>query len=260
MHDGTQSLTDREKETLRLLLVGHDAKSIARALGLSVHTVNERLRDARRKLGVSSSREAARLLARADANTPNFLVDKPLGVAGGSVGAEGQLRQRRGVGLFLAWLGGGALVMSIVIAGFVLLSTLHAGHETQTPVAPDQDASMPSANEADALGAGAGRQWAQLLDGQRWDEAWGAAGTIFKAQSSQAGWPSIIQPVRQPLGPVTSRVFHGVKKAGSLPGAPSGDYEIIEFATNFANKPGAIETVVLAREGSAWKVNGYFIR
>ena len=44
-------LSEREKEALRLLLVGHDAKSIATMLGLSVHTINDRLRDARRKLG-----------------------------------------------------------------------------------------------------------------------------------------------------------------------------------------------------------------
>lgn len=60
--DGYGSLTDKEKQTLRLILRGHDAKSTARHLGLSVHTVNERLREARRKLAVSSSREAARLL------------------------------------------------------------------------------------------------------------------------------------------------------------------------------------------------------
>ena len=53
-------MNEREKEALRLLLVGHDAKSIANTLGLSVYTINDRLRDARRKLGVSSSREAAR--------------------------------------------------------------------------------------------------------------------------------------------------------------------------------------------------------
>ena len=57
-----QTLTEKEKETLRLLVDGHDAKSMARQLGLSVHTINERLRDARRKMAVSSSREAARKL------------------------------------------------------------------------------------------------------------------------------------------------------------------------------------------------------
>ena len=45
-----QAPTEKEKQTLRLIVRGHDAKSLARHLGLSVHTVNERLRDARRKL------------------------------------------------------------------------------------------------------------------------------------------------------------------------------------------------------------------
>jgi len=56
-----RALTE-EKQTLRLILRRHDAKSAARNLGLSVHTINERLRDARRKMAVSSSCEAARLL------------------------------------------------------------------------------------------------------------------------------------------------------------------------------------------------------
>ena len=76
MRDRLDTLTDREKETLRLLLAGHDAKSIARAQDLSVHTVNERLRDARRKLGVASSREAARQLAEAGSAPPDFLGDQ----------------------------------------------------------------------------------------------------------------------------------------------------------------------------------------
>ncbi len=77
-HD-VSALLEREKDVLRLLLVGHDAKSIARHLDLSTHIVNERLRDARRKLGVGSSREAARLLAQAEADNPKKFGDKDFG-------------------------------------------------------------------------------------------------------------------------------------------------------------------------------------
>src|SRR3954469_16734478 len=63
---GGWALTEKEKQTLSLIVRGHDAKSTARSLGLSVHTINERLRDARRKMAVSSSREAARLLLQAE--------------------------------------------------------------------------------------------------------------------------------------------------------------------------------------------------
>jgi DNA-binding CsgD family transcriptional regulator len=56
-------LTDKEREILRLLAGGHTVKSIAAQLGRSEASINERLREARRKTGVGSSRELARQLA-----------------------------------------------------------------------------------------------------------------------------------------------------------------------------------------------------
>ncbi len=55
-------LNDNELEILHLPANGHTAKSIASSLGRSDTDVHERLRDARRKTGVGSSRELARLL------------------------------------------------------------------------------------------------------------------------------------------------------------------------------------------------------
>lgn len=56
------ALTDKELEILRLLTAGHTVKSIAARLGRSEASINERLRDARRKTGVGSSRALARYL------------------------------------------------------------------------------------------------------------------------------------------------------------------------------------------------------
>ena len=56
-------LTEREVAILRLLASGHTAKTIAVQLDCSEASVNERLRDARRKTGVGSSRELARMLS-----------------------------------------------------------------------------------------------------------------------------------------------------------------------------------------------------
>jgi DNA-binding CsgD family transcriptional regulator len=55
-------LNEAERRVLRLLGEGHTAKSIATALDSTEAAVNERLREARRKTGVGSSRELARLL------------------------------------------------------------------------------------------------------------------------------------------------------------------------------------------------------
>ena len=55
-------LNARELDVLRLLAEGHTIKTIAAQLARSEASINERLRDARRKTGVGSSRELARLL------------------------------------------------------------------------------------------------------------------------------------------------------------------------------------------------------
>jgi len=55
-------LNESERRVLYLLAEGHTAKTVAREMSLTPAAVNERLREARRKTGVGSSRELARLL------------------------------------------------------------------------------------------------------------------------------------------------------------------------------------------------------
>ncbi|HEV2595216.1 MAG TPA: DUF4019 domain-containing protein [Sphingomicrobium sp.] len=106
----------------------------------------------------------------------------------------------------------------------------------------------------------AAKGWVRLIDAQRWEESWVAAGALFKSRVPELRWASTIEPVRQPLGAVSSRNVKSVTRSKSLPGAPDGDYEVVQFQTQFANKADATETVVLSREASGWKVDGYFIR
>lgn len=67
---GIERLTERQKEILRLLSCGHDAKSAAAELGISVYTVNDHLSEARKHLGASNSRTAARLFANFEGALP----------------------------------------------------------------------------------------------------------------------------------------------------------------------------------------------
>lgn len=256
MNTGIHALSEREKDTLRLLLNGHDAKSIARNLGLSVHTVNDRLRDARRKLGVSSSREAARRLAEFEQGSPNFLGGKQIGVAGNGLNLlwSDQPDYRQGRAKALTWLLGGILMMSLVIAAVLISSNFAGGSGTRAVDSP----ATATASQSDA--AISALKWVALVDLQKWEQSWSSAGTIFKSQVTAATWAASVQPVRKPLGAVTTRTFQSATKHSSLPGAPSGEYEMVEFKTSFANKKNAVETVVLVRESSGWKVIGYFVR
>jgi hypothetical protein len=95
---------------------GHDIKSIARELAISTSATNERLRSARAKLGVSSSREAARILTVQE-NSPNFRVDRLSGL----VTSGDASHPRRTV---LLWSG---VIMAITIAtGLALMAIVGA--------------------------------------------------------------------------------------------------------------------------------------
>lgn len=118
MVEDYRALTDKEKQTLRLLLEGYDAKSIARHLGLSVHTINERLRDARRKLAVSSSKEAARRLRDFEETAPETIGDGQIGAAERAP-IDQEMAQPRAKPLsrqHAIWVIGGLVMISFVVA------------------------------------------------------------------------------------------------------------------------------------------------
>jgi DNA-binding CsgD family transcriptional regulator len=65
-----QGLSEKEIECLELVATNHTSKEIARSLGVSPHTVDQRMRSAQRKLGVTSRAEAARLFVATTAHNP----------------------------------------------------------------------------------------------------------------------------------------------------------------------------------------------
>lgn len=74
------NLNEKEKEVLNLLLLGHDAKTAAQEVGVTPNVINERLRSARQKLQVTSSKAAARMLAEQEGLPPKFFVPKNIGI------------------------------------------------------------------------------------------------------------------------------------------------------------------------------------
>lgn len=65
----------------------------------------------------------------------------------------------------------------------------------------------------------------------------------------------------QPTGRCSSRNDRSATYTRILPGAPEGEYVVVQFNTTFENKAQAIETVAAAldRDGT-WRVAGYFIK
>ncbi|AQA00137.1 hypothetical protein BWQ93_17920 [Sphingopyxis sp. QXT-31] len=241
---GIHALTEKEKETLRLLVSGYDAKSMARHLGLSVHTVNERLRDARRKLAVSSSREAARQLRDIEHRDPQILGDKALGEAAAAPGVEQPTAsvEARRMGRRSGWIAGG-LFMSFALA---LLAFASMSGSADAPAAP------PATAAADSPAVAAARDWFTLVDKGDWNASWEATGQSFRAMNSVETWARVASQVQGPLGAVKARTLLSEE---TVPAPPYG-YQLVKFRTDYTNKPGAIETLSLVHEGGSWRVVG----
>ena len=246
MTHGYQTLTEKEKQTLRLLVSGYDAKSMARQLGLSVHTINERLRDARRKMAVSSSREAARKLRDAEAQDPQLLGDQGLGDAapGAAVASVRQQPESAGTLRRAGWIIGG-IFMSIALALAALIAFTGGA---ETPV------TAPTASAAETAVAAAGRQWMALLDAGDWGQSYRATRKAFRTVNTLEKWAEVSRQVRTPLGAVQSRALVTADYAPIEQG-----YWLVKFRTDYANKPGVIETLMLVNEDGSWKVAGIMI-
>lgn len=89
-------LTNAEREVLWLWHGRASAKEIAIQLGITHWAVNERLRSARRRLGVGDSSEAARLLVEdADAGAYNRVVYNAQTIAGDDETGPDKSRERQ---------------------------------------------------------------------------------------------------------------------------------------------------------------------
>ena len=107
----------------------------------------------------------------------------------------------------------------------------------------------------------AAEAWLALVDAGSYAQSWSESADYFKKAVDQAGWEKSLTGVRTPLGKMSSRTLKSSKYATSLPGAPDGEYVVIQFDTSFEKKATAIETVTPMKDpDGTWRVSGYFIK
>jgi DNA-binding CsgD family transcriptional regulator len=136
MHAALGRLTDNEKECLRRRLQQQTAKEMALDLGVSPHAVEKRLKMARTKLGLSSSLDAARLLAASD----GYQRTGPQ--SGDLPSAPTAFEKRFDRPLIL-----GGLVMILVTAAIIALAAQSSRGAADGVVAPSPGAPAATASE-----------------------------------------------------------------------------------------------------------------
>jgi len=115
--------------------------------------------------------------------------------------------------------------------------------------------------KGEELAAKAALKWLALVDEGKYSESWEEAAQLFKGAVTREQWGASLSSVRKPLGKLVSRTLKAKTYATSLPGAPDGEYVVIQYTTSFENKKAAVETVtpMLDKDGK-WRVSGYYIK
>jgi len=103
--------------------------------------------------------------------------------------------------------------------------------------------------------------WLAGIDSGNYAASWDQAAELFKVAVTKDQWKSMLTGTRNPLGKLVSRKPKSATYTKTLPGAPDGEYVVLQYDTSFEHKQSAVETVtpMLDKDGK-WRVSGYFIK
>lgn len=110
-------------------------------------------------------------------------------------------------------------------------------------------------------GTKAAKEWLALVDAGEYGESWNTAAALFKRAVTKERWEESLASLLPPMGELVSRKLKDAEYATELPGAPDGEYVVVQFDSAFTNKATAIETVTAMRDpDGVWRVAGFFIK
>ena len=137
----------------------------------------------------------------------------------------------------------------ILLSLLILISTFFL----YSPIRAEETAETKAIQAAEA--------WLTLIDHGQYAQNWDSSAAYFKGVISKEKWEQTLTAVRAPLGKLISREVKAKQYARSLPGAPDGEYVVIQYVSSFENKKDSVETVtpMLDKDGE-WRVSGYYIR
>jgi len=141
-------------------------------------------------------------------------------------------------------------LLTALLCALILLPALAFADEDAAPVTAEQQPAVDAA-----------QNWLAGIDAGAYAKSWDGGSAYFRGAVSQKDWETALTAFRKPLGALGSRRVTKAKSLTSLAGAPDGTYVVMEFATSFAKKKEAFETVCFSREADgSWRAAGYFIR
>lgn len=104
-------------------------------------------------------------------------------------------------------------------------------------------------------------RWLAHVDDGKFDPSWNQASGMFRQAIGKEEWKRALEHSRTPPGKLESRKLTMAAHTTRLPGAPEGEYVVLQFATSYANKKDAMETVTpMLDQDGVWRVSGYLVK
>jgi hypothetical protein len=106
----------------------------------------------------------------------------------------------------------------------------------------------------------AGERWLAMLDRAAYGDTWQVAADMFRFQITAGQWEESMRQLRQQLGPVQERELIAARYETRIPNAPTGEYVILMYNSNFSRRPNMTETLTIQQEADGvWRMAGYFV-
>ena len=136
------------------------------------------------------------------------------------------------------------LISMLIIASTMLCASVRADNEDAVRKADD-----------------AAQRWLALADAGLYQKTWEQAAIPFQQAVSKAEWEKALRAVREPIGDVKNRSVTSATFTEKLPGAPKGQYVLIQYASKYTKNAEVTETVIpMLSEDGIWRVSGYFVK
>lgn len=146
---------------------------------------------------------------------------------------------------------GNRIGMLPLVLAFLLVACARTVERQPAPATPD---------DWEHAAQAAADSWLGEIDAARYRESWVAAAAAARSVFPEDGWTRSIAGVRNRLGQLQSRTLVELRRDPELPGAPPGDYVIVEYRTRFVNDPATTEQVIMLIENGVWRGFGYSVR
>ena len=115
--------------------------------------------------------------------------------------------------------------------------------------------------EAEKAAIECANTWLGLIDAEEYDQSWQESALYVRNLVLREAWQRTLRAARQPLGKLIVRQLKATYYTTSTPGAPDGEYVIIQYNSSFENKKSAVETVTpMLEQDGKWRVSGYYIK